>query len=86
MTESLSSESSVPYLWTQESIQSLPEFGSETGWFYGLVAVGEGDESRIELAEIFPGMGWATVDPLDSQTWPMILDDLANYSPEAVTR
>lgn len=45
------------YIWELEEIQKLPEFGSGSGWFYGLVKHHE--TGRVYLYEIFPGLGYA---------------------------
>ena len=49
-------------VWELEDIKSLPEFGGDVGWFYGLVRHHE--KNKIELCEIFPGLGYATAFPL----------------------
>lgn len=47
-------------VWGIDEIKRLPEFGADTGWFYGLIRY----EGRIHFGEIFPGMGFAS-------PWPM---------------
>jgi len=49
-------------VWKLEDIKSLPEFGGDVGWFYGLVRNHE--NNKIKLCEIFPGLGYATAFPL----------------------
>jgi hypothetical protein len=67
----------VPHVWTKDEIKALPEFGEHHGWFYGLVNSDEDGEQRIELAEVFPGMGWASPDPEDiAENWSQIESDL----------
>lgn len=72
-------------VWTVESIQKLPEFGSNSraGWFYGLVADKHDDEDCLFLAEIIPGMGYTFVDAseINADTSRMIVQDLARDLP-----
>ncbi len=44
-------------IWKLEDIQKLPEFGEDSGWFYGLVKNHE--TGRIWVYEIFPGLGYS---------------------------
>jgi len=66
------------YVWTLEKINKLPEFGSESGWFYGLVKNHE--TGRVWIYEIFPGIGYATA--IDRYTfwrpkvWWLIIKDI----------
>lgn len=46
-------------IWTIEKIDKLPEFGSDNGWFYGLV---RGEDGSLCLAEILPGLGYAKMN------------------------
>jgi hypothetical protein len=75
----------IPHVWTEEQIIELrPVFGESSGWFYGLVTHQDDEgEAHVELAEIFPGMGWSCLDVEDIATdWKSIERDLRVYRPE----
>lgn len=51
-------------IWTLEEIQKLPEFGGDTGWFYGIVK--RHDKWGWGIYEIFPGLGYTSAWPISS--------------------
>jgi len=66
----------VKYVWTLDEVLAYPEFGGESGWFYGLVRDDHG--SRLHLCEIFGGVGYAYAPPRwwDPREWWMALTDV----------
>jgi len=42
-------------IYTIDEIHDLPQFGSDHGWFYGLIRY----EGKIHFGEIYPGMGFS---------------------------
>ena len=48
-----------PHVWTIAEIRRLPDFGADSGWFYGLA---RNDDGKLYLTEIFPGIGFARPD------------------------
>jgi len=49
------------YVWTLDEVLAYPEFGTGSGWFYGLVRDDCG--LRLHLCEIFGGTGYAYAPP-----------------------
>ncbi len=74
----------IPHVWTVDEIKKLPEFGSENGWFYGLVEIyDEDNEVGVQVAEIIPGTGWCYVSAGKLVAdWNQIEVDLRRYRPE----
>ena len=55
-----------------EEIDSLPEFGGDNGWFYGLIR----DDGKIYFGEILPGLGYCRVWPHSFKTFCWAIQDV----------
>ena len=66
------------YVWTLAEIHALPEFGADSGWFYGLVRNHE--TGRVRLYEVFPGTGYAAPYLRTPRSWWQALQDV-HYTP-----
>lgn len=65
-------------VWKVDEIRALPEFGADSGWFYGLVVFNR----RVYLAEIFPGLGFVSIIFWeDLKRLRQILSDIRRYRP-----
>jgi len=62
-------------IYTLREIEVMPEFGRNSGWFYGLVKNHE--TGRVWIYEIFPGLGYASIWPIyHPQNWWWIIKDI----------